>query len=323
MRPTVGIGAVLIVVGAGVLALAGETAGTGVQVLVVLLAVFGTLAALWRLTESPGAGDASVIAPPWTDDGALFDRPPERTRDDDVLSGESFAAILAEAGEAARADRSLEAGFETVRPVLGRALADALSLRAGDRDDAEQAIETGAWTDDPVAAAVLEPTLSSPPLSLRGRIEAWLFPERVVRRRLQRTIQAIAEAGEAAVPNVPGQNAPRSVPVLQPALEDLQRGVDGRVQRAVDPLSTAQGPRPPGSDDRSIELTEADRNGADDSDEPTDEREAGDTTTADTAATANGTDGSTNSERASDDSAAAEATGADRDLFAESGGDRR
>lgn len=303
MRPTVGIGALLIVVSVAVLALAGESGGTGVQVLVALLALFGTLAALWRLTDSPGAGDSSVVAPPWTDDDALFERPPERTRDDDVLSGESFAAILAEAGEAARDDRSLEAGFERVRPVLRRGLADALSLRAGGRDEAEQAIEAGTWTDDPVAAAVLEPTCSSPARSLRGRIEAWLFPERVVRRRLQRTIQAIAEAGETAVPNVPGQNAPRSVPVLQPAVEDLQRGVDGRVQRAVDPLSTARGPRPPGSDDRSIALTEADRNGADDG---STDSEAGDVTAADAAETTSGVD---------------EAD--DRDLFATSGGDRR
>jgi len=312
MRPSVGIGAVLIVLGVAVLTIAGETSGSGVRVLIALLAVFGTVAALWRLTETPGADDSTVVSPPWTDDGALFDRPPERTRDGDVLSGESFAAILAEAGEAARADRSLETGFETVRPVLRRALANALSLRAGDRDDAERAIETGSWTDDPVAAAVVEPTLSQPARSLRGRIEAWLFPERVVRRQLQRTVHAIAEAGTAAVPNVPGQNAPRSVPVLQPALEDLQRGVDGRVQRAVDPLRTARGPRPPGSDDRSIAIGATDRNVADDGDEtPADEP----------AEAVEASDESTRSEGTAEDADRGEASGTDdRDLFAASDG---
>jgi len=246
MRPTAGIGAVLVVLAAATLAFGtGNAVGTPVSALLVVLALFGVVTAVWKLLGSPDRDDRSIVAAPWTDDGALFDRPPERTRDDDVLSGESFAAILAEAGETARAERSLDAGFETVRPILRRALADALAMRAP-RSEAEQAIEAGSWTDDPVAAAVLEPTCSWPPRSFRQRIEAWLFPERVVRRQLQRAVQAIAATGARTVPNVPGQNAPRSVPVIQPTLEDLQRGVDGRVQRAVDPLGTARGPRPPG-----------------------------------------------------------------------------
>jgi len=239
---TIALGAVALLVGRA------GSPGTGVAAFAALLAIFGVVAAIWKLLGTPGAGDSTVLRPPWTDDGALFDLAPERTDRDDTLSGESFAAVLAEAGDAARSAGTTEAGYETVRPVLRRALADALSLGESDRDAVEDAIDDGTWTGDRRAAAVLAPSIAPPPLSLRERIEAWLFPERVVRRRLQVAVQAIAEAADGAIPDVPGQNAPRSVPVVQPRVEDLQRGVDGRVQRARDPLATARGPRPPGEE---------------------------------------------------------------------------
>lgn len=259
-RLAIGIGVAAIVIGVIALLLGGGGTGSStVSVLVAFLAIAGILISLWKLLETPGAGEPTVIEPPWTDDGALFDRPPERTSDDEALSGESFAAVLADAGSAARSEGTVEAGFEVVRPVLRRALVDALSLRDGDGSAIERALETGEWTDDRTAAAVLDPTVELPPWPIRLRIEAWLFPERVVRRQLQQTVQAIAEAANDAIPNVPGQNAPRNVPILQPRLEDLRRGVDGEVQRAVDPLATARGPRQPGSESPPIDVEESDR----------------------------------------------------------------
>lgn len=254
-RLAIGVGLLAIsVAGIALLAGIGGTGGTATGVLLALLAIVGIVGALWKLLATPGAGESSVVQPPWTDDGALFDRPPERTGDDEVLSGESFAALLSNAGSAARENGTVEAGFESIRPVLRRALGDALAHRLGDRDAVEAAIESGTWTDDRAAAAVLAPGIEFPPWSLRQRLEAWLFPERVVRRQLQRTVQAIAEAADDAIPNVPGQNAPRNVPVLQPRLAALQRGVDGRIQRAVDPLATTRGPRPPGSEEPSVDI---------------------------------------------------------------------
>lgn len=281
MRTAIGVGLATILLGAIALLLGGDSGGTVVAVLVGLLAIFGVVATVWKLLWTPGGGDSSVLRPPWTEDGQLFEQSPERTRDDDVLSGESFAAVLAEADRAARSDGTIEAGLETVRPVLRRGLADALSLGM-DRAAAEASIDDGRWTDDRAAASTLAPSIDPPRLSLRERIEAWLFPERVVRRRLQRTVQAIAEAADEAIPDVPGQNAPRNVPIVQPTLDDLQRGVDGRVQRAIDPLATARGPRPPGEklptevDERadSDDSVEGDDSPVEDGDEHTDDVDA-------------------------------------------------
>ncbi|PSP94397.1 hypothetical protein BRC91_06310 [Halobacteriales archaeon QS_4_62_28] len=255
MRPSVVGGAVAIVV-AALAALRAPDGGSGsaVAVFVAVLSVLGIVGALWKVLGPPAVDSPSVAAPPWSDDGALFERAPERTPGNDVLSGESFAAVLDEAADTARVEGTVEAGFETVRPVLRRALVDALSLGRESRSVVEQRLEAGTWTDDRAAAAVVDPGVPRPEWSLRMRIEAWLFPERVVRRQLQRAVQAIAEAADDAVPDVPGQNAPRNVPVLQPPLERLQRGVDGRVQHAIDPLATARGPRPPGGDGPSVDI---------------------------------------------------------------------
>ncbi|WP_372479109.1 hypothetical protein ACAH01_10240 [Halomicrobium sp. HM KBTZ05] len=287
-RLVVGGGVVSILLGLVALAVGvPATAETIVASAVALLAIFGVGVSLWKLLASPD-GDGPALPPPWTDDGALFDRAPERSRGEDALSGESFGAVLADAGQTARSDGTVEAGYDTVRPVLRRALVDALVIREGDRAAVEASLAAGSWTDNQIGAAVLDPGVDPPPRSLRARIEAWLFPERVVRRHLQIAVQAVAEAADDAVPTVPGQNAPRSVPVSQPRLEDLQRGVDGTVQRAVDPLATARGPRPPGSEAREVQVdvepAGADGDGAngeaagDESAEPAGEAGSGDET---------------------------------------------
>jgi len=89
---------------------------------------------------------------------------------------------------------------------------------------------------------VLSPQIDRPRRTFTGRLYAWLFPERVVRQRVRRAVQAVAEAADDALPPVPGQRAPRSVPVRQPTLEELRRGVDDRLQSAVDPSSIAREP---------------------------------------------------------------------------------
>jgi len=259
VRPSVVGGGIAIAVAALAAVVApGGSPGAAVSVFVAVLSVLGIVVALWKVLGPVGEDDQSVAAPPWSDDGALFDRAPERTPGDDLLSGESFAAVVEEAAAAARSERRVEAGFETVRPVLRRTLVDVLALGPDDRSTIEQRLEAGTWTDDRVAAAVLDPAVPRPERPFRVRLEAWLFPERVVRRRLQRAVQAVAETGDDVVPDVPGQNAPRNVPILQPTLESLRRGVDGRVQHAIDPLATARGPRPPGTESPLVDIEDGD-----------------------------------------------------------------
>ncbi|PSQ44233.1 hypothetical protein BRD07_00530, partial [Halobacteriales archaeon QS_9_68_42] len=107
----------------------------------------------------------------------------------------------------------------------------------------EAAIEEGTWTDDRLAASVLSPSVDPPTRSLRGRVWAWLYPERAVRRRVRRATDAVAAAADEALPAVPGESAARTVPVVRPTLSDLQRGVG--LQRAVAPTAVARGPLPP------------------------------------------------------------------------------
>lgn len=56
--------------------------------------------------------------------------------------------------------------------------------------DAAAAVETGRWTDDPVAAAFLSPKLSQP---LLERLRGALDPAKAFRRRVDHTLAAIEE----------------------------------------------------------------------------------------------------------------------------------
>lgn len=229
----------------------------GVVVIVLVALVLGP----WKIR---GALDAATDAPavPWASDDSFANPAPERSDRNPPLSSDALAAVIEEAGVTARRSGTVADGLAVVRPALREALLEALEQGGRSRRDAEAALATGAWTDDRVAASVLEESVRPPARSLRERVRAWLFPERIVRRRSQRAMGAVAEAGEEALPTVPGQTAPRTVPVLRPRLEDLERGADGRLQRAVDPTATARGPRPP----QPRLATDEDGNGTDGSD---------------------------------------------------------
>ena len=231
--------------GAVALLLSGSRSGSGDALrfaLVVLVAVVGSVGVLVAVQGSRFDGSAAAAAP-WTDDGALVDDAPERSPARADVSGQSLAAVVEEACATARRDGTVAAGVDVVRPPLREALLDVLVRGGTDREAAERAIETGAWTDDGTAAAVLAAGVDRPGRSLWERFEAWLFPEQVVRSETGRAMAAVAAVAEAELPTVPGQRAPRTVPVVQPTLEDLRRSADGTLQRAVDPLDASRGSR--------------------------------------------------------------------------------
>lgn len=207
--------------------------------LAVLVGIVGFLGALVKIASTES--DDSVASAPWDESGALVERAPERSPADYDLSGERLAGIVEEAGETAREEGTVAAGVEVVRPHLREALLGVLVQGGTDRATAQQALTSGAWTDDDTAAAALDGAVDHPGWSFLERFEAWLFPEQVVRREIQESMQAIAEVADRELPTVPGQRAPRTVPVLKPTLEDLRRGADGHLQRAVDPLGARTG----------------------------------------------------------------------------------
>lgn len=241
------LGAVLVATGV-FLAATGSNAptlstGQAAALSLVVLAALGV--ALWKVRGALEDSDDGPAAVPWAPGEPFASPSPEVAESDHPLSSTDLTGAVESAAAHARSAGDVETGLETLRPSLRRALVEALV--AGGRDEAavEAALADGTWTDDRVAASVLDPSVGPPESSLRGRLEAWLFPERVVRRRVRRAVNAIAAAADEALPTVPGQTAPRSVPVVQPTLDELRRGADGRLQRAADPSVVARGPRPP------------------------------------------------------------------------------
>lgn len=167
--------------------------------------------------------------------------PPEHSPEEYPLSGTNLPALLSDAERAARDEDDIAAGLTVVRPVLRQTLFAVLREGGMDRETADRALETGTWTDEPAAAAVLDNRVPLPALTLRERVVVWLFPERFVRAYIRAAVADIAALAERELPTVPGQNAPRPVPVRQPSLGRLRQGLDGSPRAVADPFGDAGG----------------------------------------------------------------------------------
>ena len=239
------VGVVLIGVGVIVATTTpgGQSASSVVGFIGGVLAFFALIVVLLKIR---GPTESVAETPtPWSASDSFARPAPERSGETYPLSSDHLARGIKEAGTEARSAGTVEEGLAVVRPALRETLIEAMGQGHSDRDAARRAVETGDWTDDPIAANVLDHDAASPTFSLRERAKAWLFPERVVSRRVQHAVQEIAETADEALPTVPGQTAPRTVPVVKPRLEELQRGADGRLQRAVDSDVVTRGPEPP------------------------------------------------------------------------------
>ena len=243
------------VVGLATGAFGGATGGadSSAEDALVLIAVVGFGIAVWQIsrgdggsedaaarTERPTVGADSAGGRPRRDgvtpraeEDPVVAATPEYAATDDALSGRGLSWVLDEAGAVAREDRTVRAGEEWIRPTLRGALLDVLVHDHRDRTAAEAAVDEGGWTDDRVAAAVVSGAVTGPPLSLRERVYAWLFPERVLRERVRVAVDEIARVAEETLPAVPGENAPRTIPVVTPSVDDLQRSADGDLDLSV------------------------------------------------------------------------------------------
>jgi type II secretory pathway pseudopilin PulG len=238
------LGAALILVGVALAAVGPPTAdlSTGAEVVLAFVVVGALVGAVLKLRGTAGGAGAPGVA--WAP-GAAFGSPrPEDAATDHDLSGAAVAAVVDRAATRGR-ELGIDEGVAVVRPQLRETLAEALVAGGRERRAVEAAIEDGTWTDDDVAASVLSAAVDPPARSLRHRARAWLYPERAVRRRVRRAVDAVAAVADEALPAVPGEAATRTVPVVRPTLSELQRGVDGRLQAAADPTAVARGPLPP------------------------------------------------------------------------------
>lgn len=220
---------------------AGTARSPGVVLAALALGLVAFVLGLWKVwgrLEPPavaGGVDDARAAIPWTDDDPFTTPAPERTDREPPLSSRDLAGLIETGGRTARRDGSVDAGIAVVRPVLREALTDALEASGRSRVAVDRELAAGEWTDDPVAASVLEADLQEPDRPFRERVRDWLFPERAVRERVRRATDAVATAADDGLPTTPGQTAPRTVPALPPRLETLTRGVNEQMSRATDP----------------------------------------------------------------------------------------
>lgn len=221
--------------------LAGTETGTDVVTVAVPLTVIGIAAAAvmlwWRPPAADADDDATAHPTGYRRAGRyrLVEDAPERAVVDYPLAGEAATALLARAETRAREEGSVAAGIDVVRPALRELLRDVLVAGGQQREAAQRVIDEGAWTDDPVVAAVYSPYRTPPRRPLRDRIRAWLRPEHVVRERLDLAVGALVGTADEVLPPIPGRDAPRRVRVRPPPLADLRRDVDGSLRSAVEP----------------------------------------------------------------------------------------
>lgn len=205
---------------------------SGTGAVAVLLA--GLAIAAVKLYRSATKED-TVASAPWTGQGALVSGTPEETGDPAAVTGAELASLVDQACERAQEAETVEEGFSVVRPPLRETLERVLVASGIDRATVDEGLANGDWTDDRIAAAVVDRRVQRPTVSFRDRVRIWLFPERVVRRETARAVAAISECADAELPPVVGQRAPRSMPTVAPPLGTLQRAADGTLQRASSP----------------------------------------------------------------------------------------
>lgn len=241
LRALAGVGGLAVFAALAVALVGADLPAADVERAVQVAAVLAVLAGLYHLWRLAGGASGYALAP-WSVGGGIVAGRPEETPSAHPLSGERLAGTLEEAERVAHSDRRVEDGLAVVRPVLRETLLTALVQGGQDREAAETALAAGTWTDDSVAAATLDRRVGDPERSVRRRVRAWLFPARELRARVRRAVGAIAETAGGTLPAVVGQRAPRTNPVVQPRLERLRRGVDGRLDPAANPDSLARGP---------------------------------------------------------------------------------
>ena len=145
------------------------------QLLMSIAGVVGAMAALVVAIQKLSGGEP---APRLVDGG----RPPEATSvDPATVSGYTADRAIA-------AVESLD-DARTLRDDLRETAIDALRTAGEPREDARRRIERGEWTDDDLAAGFLGDTV---PVPLLARLRGWLDGGAEGRRRLRRSVDAVA-----------------------------------------------------------------------------------------------------------------------------------
>ncbi len=112
------------------------------------------------------------------------------TAADGAVVGGRFDARVAST-RAAIDDPRRTADTEAVRDEIHSTAVDAMvAVEGRSREEAEERVATGAWTDDDVVAAFLGGA-DAPHMPFLNRVSAWLYPAAAFERRVRRTIDAL------------------------------------------------------------------------------------------------------------------------------------
>ena len=139
--------------------------------------------------SGPARGVPDETAAEQRFDAAATDPPEAVTADRRSLTGAGLDADV----RVAVADGGRPLG--AVRDLLRDLAVDAYTDDPGRTDEARRAVDTGAWTDDPHAAAFLAGE-GGPTPSLLSRVRLWLVPERERERRIEAAMSAVERLRE-------------------------------------------------------------------------------------------------------------------------------
>ncbi|SDQ26775.1 Yip1 family protein [Natronobacterium texcoconense] len=188
--------AVAVIAGGAVLSLGAVALGGFVRygqvlagllyALAVLLPILGAILAISALWWALVAADSS--------ERPLYDgEPPEKgdTRTKDPVARETKWQLDEAANDWYRC-RAERATAEVVERLDEGAIRTLRARRGLDRHSAREAVRSGTWTDDRVAAAFLSTDVGQP---LEERLRGAIDPGKAFERRVRRTLSAIDEIG--------------------------------------------------------------------------------------------------------------------------------
>lgn len=199
-----GVGAVVL----AVVLLASGGAGASLERLAEgaawIVALLGLLVALREIRRG-GTSVQSALAG--------FDADVEGPATDEPLTGAALEETVADAIRRARSAGRVDAGIAAIRPHLRETVVAVIVAGGASRREALHAVATGRWSADAEAAAVLAERPAPPGRTFSRRLAIWLFPGDALEHRLERTVRAIERLAGDELSTLPGQRAPRTVPV--------------------------------------------------------------------------------------------------------------
>ena len=127
---------------------------------------------------------------------------PERPKRPPAIVGDEFTMAVSDAAQAVRVRQADPTATAPYQRLYATAVSVVSRARGCSSAEAETLVESGDWTDDPVARAFLSPTATHPRWF---RLLRWARPELAYERGVFRTVTAIQSIAVAEVPGYTSQ----------------------------------------------------------------------------------------------------------------------